>query len=242
MPYSILLVDDDGDFREQISELLDDYTVCGAADGGAALALLARPHEIDLVILDVNLPGADGTTILKAIKQKYPDLPVLMLTGHSSTSVAIRSLQGRADDFLEKPFDPPLLVKTIRRLLAGRPKPAALGGDGLAARIERVKQFAERNCHKKVELADAARVVGLCPKYLSRMFREHTGVTFSQYRLQKKVARAQELLRQGDATVERITEELGYQNPESFIRIFKKVTGQTPSRYRRRPAQRPGKK
>jgi CheY-like chemotaxis protein len=57
MPYTILLVDDDNEFREEFKDLLEDYTVIEAANGQAALDILKAPNAVDLVILDVMMPG-----------------------------------------------------------------------------------------------------------------------------------------------------------------------------------------
>ena len=57
------------------------------------------------MILDVNMPGSKGTEVLKDIKALYPDLGIIILTGHSSEDVAIEALKGHADEYLEKPLD-----------------------------------------------------------------------------------------------------------------------------------------
>lgn len=234
MPYNILLVDDDAEFREEFGECLEDYRVIPAADGREALEILRRPNEIDLVLLDVKMPGPDGTQILPLIKEMSPDLPVVILTAYSTKDTAIKALKGNADDYLEKPIDIDRTERIIRELILARGALDETFADDAEGRIERVKSFLGRNYHKKVSLEDAAELVCLSPKYLSRLFREKTGSGFSEYRLSLKIDKAKELLEESGATINQISYDLGYRNMESFIRIFKKFTGLTPTEYRRR--------
>lgn len=131
MPYTLLLVDDDREFRAEFRDCFDDYAVMEAHNGEEALAILKKPNEIDLVILDVMMPGARGTLVLREIKKLAPSLGIVILTGHSSKDVAVEALKGRADEYLEKPFDPGAARAVIERLLAGGDG----GGDCRAAEI-----------------------------------------------------------------------------------------------------------
>jgi YesN/AraC family two-component response regulator len=243
MPYTLLLVDDDGEFRTEFRDFLDDYTVVEARDGDEALRILKKPNEIDLVILDQMMPGARGTVVLREIKRIAPTLGIVILTGHSSKDVAIEALKGRADEYLEKPLDPAGARTVIERLLAGREGIEDVSAQDLAGKIERVKRFVLRNCQRKVSLRDAAATACLSPKYLSRAFKELTGRGFNEFYLRAKVERAKELLRDTRLTVEQLSDRLAYQNAESFVRIFRKYAGRTPAKYRsgenRRNAARP---
>lgn len=233
MPYNILLIDDDEDFREEIRDFLEDYEVIEASCGEEALRILMRPNEIDLVILDVRMPGVRGTKVLREIKKMAPGLGVVILTGFSTKDTAIEALKGRADDYLEKPVDIERLNDVIGGLLKIKGGYSDAGDEGAGSKIERVKRFVERNHHKRVSLEDAASVVCLSPKYLSRLFREVTGRRFTDYRSETKMERAKELLKSTGYSVSQISYKLGYQNTESLIRRFKKITGLTPSQYRR---------
>ncbi len=236
MPYNILLVDDDNEFREEFRELFDDYDFVEAQNGREALEAIEKPNEIDLVILDVKLPDMRGTKVLREIKRIAPKLPVVILTGYSSKDVAIEALKGDADDYIEKPIDPPKAEQIIRLLLE-RTAAGPVEGQGAGGKVTRVQSFLSRNYHKKVSLEEAAALVCLSPKYLSRLFRERVGQGFNEFRLQQKIERSKDLLSGTEATVNQIAWQLGYRNAESFIRVFKKITGSTPSDFRGRPGQ-----
>ena len=234
MAYNILLVDDDREFREEFSDLLYDYRVIEASNGEEALATLSRPNEIDLVVLDVIMPGLKGTEVLKRMKAMYPDLSVVILTGHGSKATVIEALKGKADDYIEKPVDIHRARDIIEQLIRQKKLPGDIVPGGVDAKIKRIIHFLDRNFEKRVSLKDAARLVGLSPKYLSRVFKEKTGSGFDEYRLKVRMDKAAELLDTTDYSVEEISSRIGYENAESFARLFKKIRGCTPTGHRER--------
>lgn len=233
MSQTILLVDDDSDFRQELKESLSEYRVMEASSGEDAIRLLKRPNEIDLVILDVMMPGVSGTDVLREMKKISPELGIIILTGFSSKDVAIEALKGRADNYLEKPIDIEKTKVVIEELLADKRGESDLQGVDLKGKIKRVMNFIERNCYKKTTLNDAALAVCLSPKYLSRVFRRETGKGFEDYKLGVKIEKSKQLLKKTGFNINSIGDKLGYENTESFIRIFKKITGVTPAVYRK---------
>ena len=230
----ILLVDDDDIFRSEFRDSFEDYGIKEASNGQEALSILKKPNEIDLVILDVRMPGLNGIEVLERIKQIAPDVYIIISTGYSSKDVAIEALKGKADNYLEKPFDPNRVKEIIEQVLDSKQAEEAPSTDGMKAKIDKVKRFAERNCFKKISLNDAAETVCLSPKYLSRIFKQYCGKGFSEFRLAIKIERAKELLTQSASNIDQISDKLGYQNTESFIRQFKKFTLCTPTEYRKK--------
>lgn len=231
---TILLVDDDPDFRAEMKDALDEYKVVEAASGQQALHMLTQPNLIDLVLLDVNLPGgSSGTDILRELKRLSPALKIVILTGYSSKDVAIEALKGRADEYLEKPLDILKTKELIEGLLGAGRESASVGALDARGKVELTKRFLERNYDKKAGLKEAAQAVCLSPKYLSRIFRDVTGTGFNAYKLQLRIKRARYLLKRSQLTVSQVSEKLGYQNSESFIRIFEQICRLTPSAYRR---------
>jgi len=234
MPYNILLVDDDKEFREEFRDYLEDYQVIEASSGEEALEILNKPNVIDLVILDVMMPGLHGTEVLKEMKKIDPNLGIIILTGYSSEDVAIEALKGHADDYIQKPLDIDKTKEIIETLLETRKGEGDIDTLNIKGKIEKVKRFAERNYHKKVSLKDAAQAVYLSPKYLSRIFKQSTGKSFSNYKLKIKIEKAKELLSGTGYNVNQIAEKLGYENVESFIRLFKRLAEYTPTEYRKK--------
>lgn len=124
MPYAsprILLVDDDRDFLEGLTEWLEsfDYQVWVATDGHGAMALLRR-EKVDVVVTDLKMPKLNGLDLLGLVKGLDPRIEVIFLTGQGSMDDAILALrEGRAFDFLKKPLeDPQQLNLAIEKALS----------------------------------------------------------------------------------------------------------------------------
>jgi two-component system, response regulator YesN len=232
MPYNILLVDDSRSFREEFAATFDNYKIIEAASGKEALQFLKKPNSIDLVILDVKLPDIEGTKVLRLIREMDPHLGVIILTGYSSKETAIESLRGNADDYIEKPVDVEKTKKIISKLLNEKVVKQNLEALNIEGIMEKVKDFITRNYDKKISLKDVAAEFYLSPKYLSRKFKETTKTGFGEYKIKVKIDKAKDFLKNTGYTVYTIALKLGYENTESFNRIFKKFTGMTPSEYR----------
>jgi len=112
----VLLVDDEEDFVETLAQRLEvrDLEVTTAFNGADALERL-REREIDLVILDVQMPGMDGVEVLRKIKELKPLVEVIMLTGHATVETAIEGMKSGAFDYLMKPTETEELMDKINR-------------------------------------------------------------------------------------------------------------------------------
>lgn len=242
MPEKILIVDDDPDLRSELRDFLDGYQVVEASNGQEALKILDKANDIDLVIMDVNMPGPSGTEVLMEIRKTDPDLGIIILTGHSTKDVAIEALKGRADDYVEKPLDIPKIKEVIEKVLETKRGEGEISSSDIKGKIEKVKRFVERNTFKKTTLKDAAEAICLSAKYLSRIFKEATGTGFSEYRLKAKTEGAKKLLLKSGYNINQISDKLGYENVESFIRMFKRFTGLTPRGYRDKEKNKKAKK
>jgi two-component system nitrogen regulation response regulator NtrX len=111
------VIDDEKNIRLTISDILQDegHTVLEAGTAEDGLAIL-RKERVNLVLLDVRLPGMDGLEALKEIKKMDPDLDVVMISGHGTVSTAVQALQIGAYDFLEKPLSLARIQVAIRNL------------------------------------------------------------------------------------------------------------------------------
>lgn len=106
IPTRVLLVDDEEDFVDMLQLRLEEVgeKVTPAYSGQMALEILAKV-EIDVVILDIKMPGMDGIQTLKEIKKQFPLVEVILLTGHGTTESAVDGMKQGAYDYLLKPAD-----------------------------------------------------------------------------------------------------------------------------------------
>ena len=114
MKIRVLLVDDEKDFVDVLAERLEsrDFAVTTAYDGNEAVAKI-QEKEIDVVVLDVLMPGKDGVSTLRELKQLKPIVEVIMLTGHATVESAVEGLKVGAYDYLMKPTETKDLVEKI---------------------------------------------------------------------------------------------------------------------------------
>ncbi|MEL7108179.1 MAG: response regulator transcription factor [Pseudomonadota bacterium] len=103
----LLIVDDDDRIRDLLKQYLarEGHSVTTAADAGAARKLF-QTFSFDLAIIDIMMPGEDGLSLLKALRQEGNDTPILLLTARGQSSDRIEGLRLGADDYLPKPFEP----------------------------------------------------------------------------------------------------------------------------------------
>ncbi len=117
--FTILIADDEERIRRLVSDFLrrDGYTVLQAADGGQAMELIdQRISSIDLIILDVMMPVYDGWSVLRHIREKSKDVPVMMLTARTEDTDEVFGFDLGADDYITKPFSPIVLSARVRAI------------------------------------------------------------------------------------------------------------------------------
>ena len=119
----ILVVDDEKPVRDALLLILEyeKFTVLFAEDGARCLhALESRSttgNGIDAVLLDIKMPGMDGMEVLQEIRRRYPELPVIMISGHGTIETAVEATKKGAFDFLQKPLDRDRILITVRNAL-----------------------------------------------------------------------------------------------------------------------------
>jgi two-component system nitrogen regulation response regulator NtrX len=112
-----LIVDDEESIRRSLAGLLSDegLEVVTAAEGEAALAALREEEPgFDVVLLDIAMPGRDGLAVLEELRLEWPELPVVMMSGHGTIETAVRATRLGAFDFIEKPLSAEKLLLTLQ--------------------------------------------------------------------------------------------------------------------------------
>jgi DNA-binding response OmpR family regulator len=141
-PRRVLVVEDDPAIRRGVVAALAfaGYDVLEAADGPRGLAL-AETAEVDLVLLDVVLPGTDGLEILRRVRESRPTRPVILLTARAAEDDRVGGLAAGADDYVVKPFSVRELlarVEAVLRRSPERPRPVeVIECDGLVVDLAR---------------------------------------------------------------------------------------------------------
>ncbi len=145
----ILVVDDEPNMPWLFRELFREDHIFSADSGDSALRVLAG-NDIDLVMLDLRLPGKDGIRVLESMKNIAPDVPIIMMTAYGDVKTAVQAMKLGAHDYIAKPFD----NEEVRLIVEG-----ALRYTGLTREVSRLKQELQEKFHVR-------NIVTVSPKML----------------------------------------------------------------------------
>jgi DNA-binding NtrC family response regulator len=115
----ILVIDDEPNVRTVLTMLLEDdgYEVMAAEDGQKGMTMIESVSDLDLVISDLKMPGADGMALLRSLKQQGRDVPLVMITAYGSIEKAVEAMKSGAADFITKPFNKDVIRHVVHKLL-----------------------------------------------------------------------------------------------------------------------------
>ena len=133
MKSSILVVDDEPVARQSLTDILklEGYTVVSAPNGQAAVEHI-RTHPVDLLIVDLKMPGMDGIEVAQVVNQISPETEIILLTAYGSTETAIQALRLRIHDYLLKPASPGQILSSVKKGLSHRSVKSHLNNNPLA--------------------------------------------------------------------------------------------------------------
>jgi two-component system response regulator AtoC len=132
----ILIADDEAATVEMLADLLggEGYETVGVGSGTAVLEQLKTDPDFGLLLMDLQMPGVNGLDLLERLRKDGIDIPVILITAHGTSSVAIRAMQMGAYDYLQKPFDLDEVLVVVRRLFEHQ---------ALASRVRTLEERAE---------------------------------------------------------------------------------------------------
>jgi len=191
MKSSILVVDDEPVTRKSLTDILrlEGYNVLSVGNGQAAVEYV-RTHHVELVIVDLRMPGMDGLEVVQVVNQLSPDTEVVLLTAFGSTETAIQALRLRIHDYLLKPAPPAQIVASVKKGLARREARLQSIGGGEGGDIDKPLNLVELGDGTKVDLSRrqiqlGERIVRLTPAEgrLLRILIENQGKVFTHREL-----------------------------------------------------------
>lgn len=119
--HSILVVDDELLIRDLLYDYFQEqsWDITVAESGPTALKRLSE-GEYDVLLTDLRMPEMDGSTLIDEVRERYPEMPVVIMTGYPSVETAVKALRQRVDDYLTKPFNVTKLYKAVEEALGRR--------------------------------------------------------------------------------------------------------------------------
>jgi len=179
---TILVVDDEADVREVLEEYLVSHGYLAmCADSAGAAKEMAAAHPIDLALLDINMPGEDGLSLARHLRERYAKIAIIMLTSAGTIVDRIVGLEMGADDYLPKPFDPRELVARVKSVL--RRTSSAGRADLGAARVRIGRCVLDVTAHRLTDEKGAEVPMSPLEFDLLKAFAEHPNRALSRERI-----------------------------------------------------------
>ena len=243
----VMIVEDEPSARERYAHYVEAYghafsvvATCAGASGALAALSSAKP---DVILTDIKMPDMSGLSMLAELRSRGWSGTAVIISGYDDFSFARDALRLGVQDYLLKPIFP----EDISRLLAGIEAKGFPGAgesahrilaelgvdfDALPPFLRKAIGYAEKHHDSHVSLADAADAACVSEPYLSAAFSSHCSTHFVDFLHRLRVEAAKELLSGTDMSLDAIAERVGLGDSSYLNRVFKKVTGTTPGRYR----------
>lgn len=210
-----------------------------ALDAKEALALMER-FRPDLVITDINMPEMNGLDFIEEVKRRKLCQRFIILTGHDDFSYAKQAIRIKVIEYLLKPINKmelwDLLKKVAQEIIDEGDAGQDDGVDSHASfsfHVSRMLDCIENHYQQDLSLETMADLTNLNPNYISQLFKKETGISFIQYLQEHRISKAKEILAHHPLlSIQVVGNQVGYENPQHFMKVFKKVTGCTPGTYR----------
>ncbi len=223
----ILIADDEPIVLEFITQALSSqsWVVELARDGREALDLLSSKH-FDVAVLDLRMPHICGMQVLQAAQERGIETDVLILTGHGTIPRTVKAMRSGAKDFLTKPFKAEELIDAIERLLAKHyPSEHPLASE--------LDAFVRANAsNSELILGDISRNFKISDRYVSKLFKEHIGMTFRRRLAYYRVEKAKALMKSSNERLHIVAQRCGFRNYRHLTATFHRLEGMSPSEYR----------
>ncbi len=246
---TILIIEDNDEIRMFLNRLLiSKYKILEASNGKEGL-ISAKKYHPDLIIADIMMPVMNGIEFCKRIKKdsKTDFIPVIIITAYHEKKFVIDALKSGANDFIEKPFDPNILLTKVENIISGQLKlnekykkknliqPSVVTNSTKDEDfLNRAIHLIEENlCDDKISVELLAQKIGVTQISLYRKIKKYSGMTPVEFIKVVKVKKAAEFLKNDPGlTINEVSYMVGFSDIQYFRRCFKNEYGVNPSEFR----------
>lgn len=245
--WKVAAADDEAYLRTALQKLIDwekmDCQLMEVVNNGRDLMEYIEENHPDIVITDIKMPEADGLEVCRYIYEKYSEIQVIILSAYTDFEYARKAIRYNVSDYVLKVSlleELPDAVKKVTShlekqkkelesvLAAEEPKKEA---EGL---YDQILSYIDRNYSKKITLNDLAQELHANSSYLSRLFKQKSGMNLFDRILQKRIEKAKEYMETTEWKIYEISQAVGFEDTGYFSRVFKKYSGISPKEYKKR--------
>ena len=244
MKCKLLVAEDELIERKVLCRTLQKYLgdlIClyEAKNGREALEIFAREAP-QVAVLDIEMPGLTGLEVARKIRETDRNCAILFLTGFDKFDYARQAISVRAMDYLLKPYNEQELVFAVEDAIRQVQPPAPEQpvrreeDEDMRTAIIRaeISRFIDAHYGEDISMQDAAAALRYSDAYFCKLFKQCFKVNFSAYLNEYRVNKARQLILDPRLSLKDIGAAVGYSDANYFTRVFKRLTGQTPSEYR----------
>lgn len=248
--YRILIADDELIERTVLCKTLqsnfegqcDIYIACNGRESIA----LAQEKQVQIAILDIEMPGVNGLQAAEIIRKNNPECSIVFLTAFDDFGYAKKAISIHALDYILKPFGEDELLAVVEEAMRLADKegkepvqeeaPTEYSDDAAPVRLtliaENMKAYVRNHYARDISLQDAAKTMNYSDAYFCKLFKQCFDKNFTTYLTEFRIEEAKRLLEQPISNMKEIGDAVGYSDANYFAKVFKRVVGCTPSEYR----------
>lgn len=233
---NLLMVDDDRISIDILAEYIKPqleyiHKISCAYDGEQAFDIIISLKP-EIIITDIRMPKMSGMELIKKVRSIDGYEPyVIIISSYSDFEYAREALQLDVFDYIVKPIDQNELIDKVNACVKSNDMMNAETYEDI---FDQIQKFISNHLDDSIKLVDISKRYHYNAAYLGRLIKERTGSSYNDYLLKLRVIKAQSLLSNSNLSISEISTKVGYKDPEYFSRRFKKVTGTTPSNYRKK--------
>ena len=243
MVLKLLIAEDEDIIRNSMEKYIRLHTerfaqIYMAKNGGEALEL-ALKYQPDIMLLDVQMPVKNGIAVMQELKRAEITPEIIILSGYDEFSYAQQALRYGVRDYLLKPVRSSDILKLLLSVadeIEGVKADRKERDEKSFSIVDRAREYIEEHYGEELTLQKVADVVGISAGYLSSQFSHSLGCGFIDYLNKIRVEHACAYLKQNYFKTYEIAYKVGYRDEKYFSRVFKKVTGMSPSEYKSHPS------
>jgi len=250
--YRVLLVDDEQIERMALAKKIDRYygdkvNIYHAVNGREAVDMCSE-HKNDIIIMDISMPEMNGVMAAKYIRQIDDKCSIIFLTAYDDFEYARNAIKIRALDYLLKPCDINDLLAVMDMAIQKLDRECDFKGNTKENKPERkrenvknfdeqttikyLREYVENNYTFDISMQEVAEDMGYSDAYFSKLFKQYFNQNFTAYLTEYRIKKAKELLTDTNNSIKDISRMLGYEDSNYFAKIFKRIVGEIPSKFR----------